>query len=125
MVRALKRETGKRKIKLLEDTLIVSILMNDNRAVGVLALDLRETRLIVIKAKATILATGGGMRVYDSNCAAREATGDGLSMAYRVGAQLQDMEFVQFFPTIMIWPKNLFGQQGPTQTIIKSLIFTK
>lgn len=111
MVRALKRETRKRGIKLLEDVLVTSVLINDNRAVGVMAIDLKETKLLVIQAKAVILATGGGMRVFRNNCAAREATGDGLAMAYRVGAQLQDMEFVQFFPTIMIWPKTLYGQQ--------------
>jgi len=80
-----------------------------------LGLDLQKTEVLVIKAKATILATGGGMRVYKNNCAAREATGDGLAMAYRAGAKLRDMEFVQFFPTVMISPKNLFGQQGPTR----------
>lgn len=115
MVKALRSEVNKRSIRVLEDSLVTSVLVNDGKAVGVLAVDLRETKVLVIKAKATILATGGGMRVYDSNCAAREATGDGLAMAYRAGAPLRDMEFVQFFPTIMIWPKNLFGQQAPTR----------
>lgn len=115
MVKALHREINKQNIEVLEDTLATTILTNEGCAVGVLAVDLRETKILVIKAKATILATGGGMRVYENNCAAREATGDGLALAYRVGAKLVDMEFVQFFPTIMIWPKNLFGQQGPTR----------
>lgn len=115
MVRALSREASKRKIKILEDTLVFSILINDGRAVGVLAIDLQKTEVLVIKAKATILATGGGMRVYEKSCAARKATGDGLAMAYRAGVNLKDMEFVQFFPTVMISPKNLFGQQGPTR----------
>lgn len=115
MVRALRQEASKRKIKILEDTLVFSILVNNGRAVGVLAIDLQKTEVLVIKAKATILATGGGMRVYKNNCAAREATGDGLAMAYRAGVNLRDMEFVQFFPTVMISPKNLFGQQGPTR----------
>lgn len=115
MVRALHHEANKRKIKILEDTLVFSILINNGRAVGVLAIDLQKTEVLVIKAKATILATGGGMRVYEKNCAAREATGDGLAMAYRAGVNLRDMEFVQFFPTVMISPKNLFGQQGPAR----------
>ena len=67
MVGALRREASKRKIKILEDTLVFSILINNGRAVGVLAIDLQKTEVLVIKAKATILATGGGMRVYENS----------------------------------------------------------
>lgn len=114
-VRALRKEVGRQDINLMEDILICTLLQKDGHVVGALGIDMRTTRFLVFKAKAVILATGGGMRLFHYNCAAREATGDGYAMAYRVGAPLQDMEFVQFFPTIMIWPKNLFGQQTPTR----------
>ena len=99
----------------MEDILIYTLLQKDGQVVGALGIDLHTTQFIVFKAKAVILATGGGMRIYHYNCAAREATGDGYAMAYNAGASLQDMEFVQFFPTMMVWPKNLFAQQTPTR----------
>ncbi|MEL7565994.1 MAG: FAD-binding protein [Dehalobacterium sp.] len=114
-VKALRKEVDRREINLMEDILICTLLQKDGHVVGALGVDLRTTRFLAFKAKAVILATGGGMRLYHYNCAAREATGDGYAMAYRAGASLQDMEYVQFFPTIMIWPKNLFGQQTPTR----------
>jgi len=115
ITRALVRETRRRKIQLLNDTLVTDILVKDGRAIGVTAIDLRNGNFLVVKAKCTILATGGGMEIYKGNCAAREATGDGYAMAYRLGRPLRDMEFVQYFPTVMVWPKRLFGQQTPTR----------
>ncbi len=109
------KESQQRKIQLLNDTLVTDILVEDGRAVGATAIDLRNGDLVVIKAKCMILATGGGMEVYRGNCAARESTGDGYAMAYRLGVPLRDMEFVQYFPTVMVWPKRLFGQQTPTR----------
>ncbi len=115
ITRALVKEARRRNIQLLDDTFVTDILTRDGRAIGVTAIDLRRGEFLVIKAKCTILATGGGMEVYRGNCGAREATGDGYSMAYRLGLPLRDMEFVQYYPTVMIWPKRLFGQQTVTR----------
>ncbi len=115
ITRALAKESQRRKIQLLNDTLITDILVENGRAVGATAIDLQNGDFLVIKAKCVVLATGGGMEVYKGNCAAREATGDGYAMALRLGLPLRDMEFVQYFPTIMIWPTRLFGQQTPTR----------
>jgi len=115
ITRALIKEATKRNIQVLNDTLVTDILIKNGRAVGATALDLRNGHFLVIKAKCIILATGGGMEVYKGNCGAREATGDGYSMAYRLGLPLRDMEFVQYFPTVMVWPKRLFGQQTITR----------
>jgi len=115
ITRALVKEASHRNVQLLNDTFVTDILVKDGRAVGVTAIDLRSGEMLVIKAKCTILATGGGMEVYKGNCGAREATGDGYSMAYRLGLPLRDMEFVQYYPTVMIWPKRLFGQQTVTR----------
>ena len=115
ITRAVVKEAKRRNIQLLDDTFVTDILVKDGRAVGAAAIDLRRGEFLVIKAKCTILATGGGMEVYRGNCGAREATGDGYSMAYRLGLSLRDMEFVQYYPTVMIWPKRLFGQQTVTR----------
>ncbi len=115
ITRALAKERERRKVQLLNDTLVTDILVQNGRAVGATAIDLRTGQFLVIKAKCVVLATGGGMELYKGNCASREATGDGYAMAYRLGLPLRDMEFVQYFPTVMVWPKRLFGQQTPTR----------
>jgi fumarate reductase (CoM/CoB) subunit A len=112
---ALTKEAKKRNIQVLNDTFVTDLLVKNDRMVGVTAIDLRTGDFLLIKAKCTILATGGGMEVYQGNCGAREATGDGYAMAYRAGIPLRDMEFVQYFPTIMVAPKRLFAQQTPTR----------
>jgi succinate dehydrogenase / fumarate reductase, flavoprotein subunit len=70
----------------------------------------RETgRFVVFKAKAVILATGGGGKAWRITSNSWEYTGDGYSMAYEAGAELMDMEFTQFHPTGMVWPPSVRG----------------
>jgi succinate dehydrogenase / fumarate reductase, flavoprotein subunit len=70
----------------------------------------RETGTFVIfKAKAVILATGGGGRAWEVTSNSWEYTGDGYAMAYEAGAELMDMEFTQFHPTGMVWPPSVKG----------------
>ena len=64
---------------------------------------------VVFHAKAVILATGGVGKVYGVTSNSWEYTGDGQTMAYMAGAELMDMEFVQFHPTGMIWPLSVRG----------------
>jgi len=70
----------------------------------------RETgRFVIYKAKAIIMATGGGGKAWRITSNSWEYSGDGLAMAYRAGAELQDMEFTQFHPTGMVWPSSVRG----------------
>jgi succinate dehydrogenase / fumarate reductase flavoprotein subunit len=70
----------------------------------------RETgRFVVFKAKAVIMATGGWGRMYKFTSNSWEGTGDGLQMAFEAGAELLDMEMVQFHPTGMAWPPSMRG----------------
>src|SRR5436305_589772 len=66
-------------------------------------------RFIVFRAKAIVLATGGWGRVYKVTSNSWECTGDGVAMAYDAGAELMDMEMVQFHPTGMVWPPGVRG----------------
>ena len=101
-------------INVMNDIFITRLMTDGNGEVaGAVGIDLDTGEAIVFVAKATIIATGGGMYLYRYNSAAPESTGDGYAYAYQVGAQLIDMEFVQFFPTGGLYPRPLQGKMGP------------
>src|SRR5947209_4909303 len=88
---------------------ILSLLKDGDRVVGAFGYDRERGRFKVFKAKAIVLATGGIGRAYRITSNSWEYTGDGQSLAYHAGAQLIDMEFVQFHPTGMVWPPSVMG----------------
>jgi succinate dehydrogenase / fumarate reductase flavoprotein subunit len=89
----------KRKIPTFKEYFVSKLLVERGRCVGVTAWDIRNGNLEAFHAKATILATGPSGRVYARTSNAHTCTGDGNAMALRVGAALEDMEFMQFHPT--------------------------
>jgi succinate dehydrogenase / fumarate reductase, flavoprotein subunit len=93
----------------MEHTVIELILDGAGRAAGVLAYDRERGRFHVFAAKAIVLATGGVGRAYKITSNSWEGTGDGHALAYRAGAQMIDMEFIQFHPTGMVWPPSVRG----------------
>jgi len=82
-----------------DEAFVTKLLVEDSRCVGVTAIDLKTGRLDAITAKAVILATGGLGRIYAFTTNGNICTGDGMSLAYRAGVGLKDMEMVQFHPT--------------------------
>src|SRR4051812_10835752 len=88
---------------------VVTLLHDGDRIAGALAYDRERGRFRVFRAKAVILATGGIGRAFSISSNSWEYTGDGHALAYLAGAALQDMEFVQFHPTGMIWPPSVRG----------------
>jgi succinate dehydrogenase / fumarate reductase flavoprotein subunit len=88
---------------------IVTLLTDDGRVVGALAYDRERGRFRLFRAKAIVLATGGIGRSYKITSNSWEYTGDGHALAYRAGADLIDMEYVQFHPTGMVWPPSVCG----------------
>ena len=88
---------------------VVSLLKDAGRVVGAFGYDRERGRFRVFKAKAVILCTGGLGRAYAVTSNSWEGTGDGVSLAYHAGAELLDMEFIQFHPTGMIWPPSVRG----------------
>jgi len=87
------------QIKRHDEVFVTKLLVEDSRCVGVVGYDVRSGRFDAITAKAVILATGGLGRVYAFTTNGNICTGDGMSLAYRAGAGLKDMEMVQFHPT--------------------------
>jgi succinate dehydrogenase / fumarate reductase flavoprotein subunit len=88
---------------------VVELLLDGGRAAGCLAYDRERGRFHVFSAKAVVLATGGIGRAYKITSNSWEGTGDGHALAYRAGADLIDMEFIQFHPTGMVWPPSVRG----------------
>ena len=88
---------------------VVSLLKDGGRVVGAFGYDRERGRFRVFKAKAVVLCTGGLGRAYAVTSNSWEGTGDGVSLAYHAGAELLDMEFIQFHPTGMIWPPSVMG----------------
>lgn len=101
MVHLLYEQVLKRRILVYEEWYVTSLIVEEGICRGVVALDLRTGEVSAIGASAVILATGGYGRVYGISTNALINTGDGMSMAYRAGAPLMDMEFVQFHPTTL------------------------
>ncbi|HQJ97439.1 MAG TPA: L-aspartate oxidase [Thermoleophilia bacterium] len=87
------------RVQLYEDEFVIDLLTLDGRCVGALSMSLDDGQLTLNTAMVTVLATGGAGQVYGRTTNPTVATGDGIAMAYRAGAAIRDLEFVQFHPT--------------------------
>jgi succinate dehydrogenase / fumarate reductase flavoprotein subunit len=88
---------------------VVTLLVDSGRIAGAFGYDREKGHFIVWKASAMVIATGGIGRAFKITSNSWEYTGDGHALAYRAGAELLDMEFVQFHPTGMVWPISVRG----------------
>tara|TARA_B100000029_G_scaffold514101_1_gene615666 strand:- start:124 stop:1962 length:1839 start_codon:yes stop_codon:yes gene_type:complete len=87
----------------------LDFLKDGQKLSGMVAMWRETGQFIIFKAKAAIIATGGGGKAWKITSNSWEYTGDGYGMAYEAGAQLMDMEFTQFHPTGMVWPPSVRG----------------
>src|SRR5438128_7232132 len=101
ILHAMYEQLLKRRIAVYEEWYVTALIVEDSACRGVVAWDLIHGGLHMIGAKAVILATGGSGRVFLTSTNAVINTGDGMALAYRAGAPLADMEFVQFHPTTL------------------------
>src|SRR6202140_1464313 len=88
---------------------VTRLLVENGRFAGAFAYWRENGRFIVFKAKAVVIATGGIGKAWTVTSNSWEYTGDGMALAYKAGAELMDMEFVQFHPTGMVWPPGVQG----------------
>jgi len=109
MIRTLQDHGIHQGIEVHMETTVLRLLTGDGRVTGVFAYERERGRFLVFHAKAVILATGGIGRAFKITSNSWEYTGDGHALAYQAGADLADMEFVQFHPTGMIWPPSVCG----------------
>ncbi len=88
---------------------VVQLLKDGPRIAGAVAYWREQGRFVVFKAKSVVIATGGIGKAWPITSNSWEYTGDGMALAYEAGAELLDMEFVQFHPTGMVWPPGVQG----------------
>jgi succinate dehydrogenase / fumarate reductase flavoprotein subunit len=109
MIRTLQDHAIHQNIEIYQEYTIISLLKDGNKVVGAFGYDREKGRFKVFQAKAVIIATGGMGRIYKISSNSWDCTGGGISLAYHAGAELIDMEFVQFHPTGMVWPPSVRG----------------
>jgi succinate dehydrogenase/fumarate reductase flavoprotein subunit len=118
IIRVLLEQISKRKIEILDDIYILKILKSDTlnekrkqtKIIGALGVDFKKREFVIFECRSLIIAGGGYTRVYDvSSSRIFENYGEGMVLAYEIGADLVDMEMVQFHPTGMVWPEKALG----------------
>ncbi len=109
LIRTLQDHGIHQGVEVYMEVTVISLLKDGERVTGCLAYEREHGRFRVFKAKAVILATGGIGRAYKITSNSWEGTGDGHTLAYDAGAELIDMEFIQFHPTGMVWPPSVRG----------------
>ena len=109
LIRTLQDHGIHQGIEVYMEVTVVSLLKDGDRVVGCVAYEREHGRFRIFRAKAVVLATGGIGRAYKITSNSWEGTGDGHALAYDAGAELIDMEFIQFHPTGMVWPPSVRG----------------
>ena len=92
------------RVALLQNHLVTSLLVENGRAVGIGVADLRQGQRKEVRGRHIVLATGGAGRLYYNTTNPEVATGDGVALAYRAGAEVESLEFYQFHPTALYDP---------------------
>ena len=122
MVRTVKRHP---EIEVHEDTIVIDLIITKrigvkgpNRCVGAYVLDRNTDEIYAIRSPNTVLATGGCGKVYLYTCNPDVATGDGVALAWRAGAKVENMEFIQFHPTCLYHPQGGGRARGPPRAAV-------
>jgi succinate dehydrogenase / fumarate reductase flavoprotein subunit len=109
MIRTLQQHAVHKGIDVYMECTLQRLLTDGGRIAGAFGYWRESGRFILFKTKAVVLATGGGGKAWKVTSNSWEYTGDGVTMALDAGAELMDMEFMQFHPTGMVWPPSVRG----------------
>ena len=109
IIKTLEDQVLHRDIVFFDELYITKLLKKNERVIGAIGLKLNSGEFYVFHAKAVIIATGGCGKIYKVTSNSWESTGDGLGLAFNAGAELMDMEMIQFHPTGMVYPPGVRG----------------
>ena len=118
MMATLAREAKRLGVVFLDYTFALEIAMVNSAVAGVILLDLRKGGVLEVASSAVVLATGGGVAMYEFHTNSDELTGDGIALAYHAGADLVDMEFIQSYPTVLVAPPAARSLHFPTGRLL-------
>jgi fumarate reductase (CoM/CoB) subunit A len=108
----LRREAYRRRIEILNNHLVVDFIVNDGEVLGAAALSVIGGHVVSIGARCTVVATGGAGYLYSRTSNPPQLTGSGMWLAYSAGAELMDLEMVQFYPVNYVYPEALAGKNA-------------
>ena len=109
MIRTLQDRGVQQGFDVYMECTIVRLLTDGGRVAGAIGYWREQGRFVLFKAKSVVMATGGIGKAWPITSNSWEYTGDGMALAYEAGAELMDLEFVQFHPTGMVWPPGVQG----------------
>jgi succinate dehydrogenase / fumarate reductase, flavoprotein subunit len=109
MIRTLQDRGVQKGFDVYMECTIVKLLTDGGRCAGAIGYWREQGRFVIFKAKSVVMATGGIGKAWPITSNSWEYTGDGMALAYEAGAELMDLEFVQFHPTGMVWPPGVQG----------------
>lgn len=111
IIQSLTEELKKRdNVHFCNDTRALRIIQHDDCVTGVLTYDNKNSQYKVIDSQCVVLASGGFCGIFPFSTNSKDISGDGIAMAYLAGAELVDMEFIQYEPCVAISPKEIFGK---------------
>jgi succinate dehydrogenase / fumarate reductase flavoprotein subunit len=105
------KATSYPNIKFYDEWFATSLIIENDKAAGLTAIEMKSGEMQGFSARSIVMATGGHERIYEFTTFSHTTTGDGMAMAYRAGAPLEDMEFVQFHPTGLV-PSGVLITEG-------------
>lgn len=117
IIHLLKEKAREQGITFLNGVMITGLITDEEKVIGAYGLKSASGNFLGIKAKAVVLATGGCGRLYDFSTYPADITSDGYGMAYEIGAEFVDMEFIQFEPCAFVYPDSLRGSIISTTTL--------
>ncbi|RKX79080.1 MAG: fumarate reductase/succinate dehydrogenase flavoprotein subunit [Spirochaetes bacterium] len=109
IIDTLKAEAERIGVGVMEDVQIISLITGDNGVSGAVGLNFRYAQPVLIRARAVVLASGGAGELFPLSTNPVQSTGDGLILALKAGAVVRDIEFYQFYPVCLVYPKTLSG----------------
>lgn len=109
MMFSLMEEVSRQGVDILDEVAVTKLIASEGRVAGAIGLDLVRGKLLLFRARAIVIATGGAGRMYSITTNPIQKTGDGYALALNAGAELADMEMVQFHPTGMVFPSSSRG----------------
>lgn len=124
LISGLKNELRRhQRAKIIEDLCISRLLIEHGELAGAFGLNLRDGQFYAIEAKSVVLACGGYEALWENNDGSADSTGDGISLAFGVGADIIDSEMTQYYPGVFAYPESLKGVDIQYETFLEKRYF--